>query len=1220
MTMKKKWQAKVLKGLAWFGGSLLTVLVVLEILLSPAVATRIVNKYAPRLMDADLSFGKAGVSVLLHFPNLSVKVSDAVLTYPHDRFAEFEDSTALMMEGRAEESDTLACFDRFTATLSVPALIAGTVRVNRLDLEHPRIFAKQYNDSTANWNIFASSSEEKSDTSSSSLRIKLRKLKLSDDARIVLCMPEDSIAATLDLELMELRGKVATDNLLSSRGDFKVQKLAAAAFLKEDSYRFELDKMDLHGNRKNFSLDAEALVHARFRGCDSIAVPVSLEARASLPEDSIVVVKARKLKARVAGIPLEARGDAVLHSDRISVDAEASMVPIRIGEMLRDYGPAFWKEAGRIESDATLYLEASARGDYIPSSGEIPEIHAVITVPPSVLKYKGVDQALSLNMLAKADGGAGEDLDLFLDTLSVKTDGLDFGASGRVRDLVGEDPDIRLGARLSADIAKAMGILPESLGILADGNLDASLDAKARLSQLNMNRIGDADITGRLICDTLGVTIPSDTLSAFLRGVRVELGSSANRYDDSMDPDARVLMLSAAVDTLDAEYKGMYARAGRLFAGAQNSADILDDMELSLNNVKPFAGYLDIGSISLRDVDSSMVALRGGKEFFTVRPKNGNGNIPVLHLSSNNARVALRSGVNRVFVRDLGLDITAAMNTYEKKARMAALRDSLSKVYPDVPRDSVVRYAFRKKRAERVVELPEWLQEDDFKKGDINLALSGALAKYFNEWDLDGTLTLASGALATPYFPLRNRLSNARINVTNDRLSVRSMTLRSGESDISLSGGVTNLKRVLRGRGVLGLDLRVTSDHINANELLAALDAGQKVNEAELRMASNLSDEEYEGAVASAELPDSAALSSLIIVPANVNAELFIDANNIEYSTLIFDWVQAEAVMKERCLQLTNVIAMSNMGNIFCEAFYSTKTKKNIKAGVTVDLEDITAERVIELLPSVDSLMPVIKSFSGLLNCSFAVTTSLDEKMNVILPTVNGVVRISGRDLLVDDMGDFKKITRLLMFKNKNQVYVDNLEVNGLIQDNRLEVFPFILDVDRYKLALSGTQNLDQTFRYHVSVMKWPLLFKFGIDLSGDFDKFKFHLGKAKYRKEKKVPVFTKVVDESKANLKDIIHNIFRRGIDKAVAEFDSQKEIQAYKDSLAYVPAEQMPLDTLGGKDMKLLEKGEEINEIVSLDTADLEQLDSLKLAKLDSLGVSLEDLKKLQKELKED
>ena len=51
--------------------------------------------------------------------------------------------------------------------------------------------------------------------------------------------------------------------------------------------------------------------------------------------------------------------------------------------------------------------------------------------------------------------------------------------------------------------------------------------------------------------------------------------------------------------------------------------------------------------------------------------------------------------------------------------------------------------------------------------------------------------------------------------------------------------------------------------------------------------------------------------------------------------------------MKERCVQITETEAVSNMGDISFEGFYATRSKKDIKAGFSFNFKDITAEKVI---------------------------------------------------------------------------------------------------------------------------------------------------------------------------------------------------------------------------------------------------------------------------------
>ena len=276
--------------------------------------------------------------------------------------------------------------------------------------------------------------------------------------------------------------------------------------------------------------------------------------------------------------------------------------------------------------------------------------------------------------------------------------------------------------------------------------------------------------------------------------------------------------------------------------------------------------------------------------------------------------------------------------------------------------------------------------------------------------------------------------------------------------------------------------------------------------------------------------------------------------------------------MMQRCIQITNTTASSNIGNLGFEGFYSTRTKTDLKTGFRLKMDSITADKVIELMPAVDTIMPILKTFRGNLNCEIAATADLDTNMNVVMPSLNGVIRLGGKGLEIKDDPAIEKLMKILKFKNRERLWVDEMSVEGQLADNKLEIFPFILNVDRYVLGMSGIQNLDQTFRYHISIIKSPLLIRFGVDLNGNFDDFRFKIGKAKYRSSD-VPVFSAVVDQASINLSNSIRNIFRKGVDEAVRENVRQEEIARYKERLNYKNAVDIQLDSLSDAEKAQLE-----------------------------------------------
>ena len=360
-------------------------------------------------------------------------------------------------------------------------------------------------------------------------------------------------------------------------------------------------------------------------------------------------------------------------------------------------------------------------------------------------------------------------------------------------------------------------------------------------------------------------------------------------------------------------------------------------------------------------------------------------------------------------------------------------------------------------------------------------------------------------------------------------------------------------------RGRLTLDLNLSSEVIDLNEILIAVNAGgQYVPPGEKAALSEIDDASYMRTVRNEAAQDSLTASPLIVIPSNLNAKVGIQAGTIKYSDLETSFVSTDLEMKERCLQMTNTFAMTNMGEVFLEGFYSTRTKKDLTAGFDLMLSNITAEKVIQLFPAVDSIIPMLKAFKGLLDCEIAATSAIDTSMNIVLPSLSGMVKIDGKNLSLSESEDLDKLRKTLRFKDRDSSYIDRMSVRGIVKENQLEVFPFILNVDRYTLALNGLQGFDQQFKYHVAAIKSPIPFRFGVNLGGTFSDWRWKLGKAKY-KSVKIPLFDDEIDGLRVNLVSSIHNIFDRGIEQAIRRNEeSQQAIEEKKAEVSYTGAEE--------------------------------------------------------------
>ncbi len=244
---------------------------------------------------------------------------------------------------------------------------------------------------------------------------------------------------------------------------------------------------------------------------------------------------------------------------------------------------------------------------------------------------------------------------------------------------------------------------------------------------------------------------------------------------------------------------------------------------------------------------------------------------------------------------------------------------------------------------------------------------------------------------------------------------------------------------------------------------------------------------------------------------------------------------------------------------------YCAPTRSDVDFGMSLDLNRFNIGRVTELIPALDSVMPMLRSFGGVVDAQVSATTEVDSMLNINFPSLKAMVRLKGDSLVVLDPETFKSISRWLLFKNKNKNMIDHMDVQLAVEDNTLNIYPFMFDFDRYRLGVMGHNDLNLNLNYHISVLKSPIPFKFGINVKGTMEKMKIRLGRARF-KENMVAESVALGDTIRMNLAREMRSVFRRGTRAArlaplhlskpgpMPELDAAADTLAPTDSLFFI------------------------------------------------------------------
>ena len=101
---------------------------------------------------------------------------------------------------------------------------------------------------------------------------------------------------------------------------------------------------------------------------------------------------------------------------------------------------------------------------------------------------------------------------MLLDIVGARID-----VKGTAADVTGDDPFFAINGKIRARVDSLTKAFTAERGITGTGSITASLNGQARLSQLNLAKIGNADIKGNAVIRDLSVDDTKDKLKAWVR-------------------------------------------------------------------------------------------------------------------------------------------------------------------------------------------------------------------------------------------------------------------------------------------------------------------------------------------------------------------------------------------------------------------------------------------------------------------------------------------------------------------------------------------------------------------------------------------------------------------------------------------------------------------------------------------------------------------------------
>lgn len=345
------------------------------------------------------------------------------------------------------------------------------------------------------------------------------------------------------------------------------------------------------------------------------------------------------------------------------------------------------------------------------------------------------------------------------------------------------------------------------------------------------------------------------------------------------------------------------------------------------------------------------------------------------------------------------------------------------------------------------------------------------------QWNPHAGIQLNKAVFAMSDLPTPVYIPSIDFNYDTTGIQINNSSIVLGNSDFELQGNFTNVDEFIRKEALLKGNLDFISHYTDVNEIMEIFSGmGDTTMVAEEVAVTDTVEEEQEP----------------FMVPLGVDITLNTMIEKAIAGDMNISNVGGGLTVKDGILVLNEMGFTSDAATMMLTAMYKSPRRNHLYVGFDFHLLDIDIAEMINIIPELDTLVPMLSSFAGKAEFHIAAETYLKSNYEMKVSTLRGATAIHGKDLVVLDNATFRKIAKMLNFKDKEHNQIDDLSVEITAFKNEIDVYPTLIALDKYQAIVGGRHKLDMTFDYSLGISNpWPFR-RLGIKIGGSLDDMKY--------------------------------------------------------------------------------------------------------------------------------
>ena len=313
----------------------------------------------------------------------------------------------------------------------------------------------------------------------------------------------------------------------------------------------------------------------------------------------------------------------------------------------------------------------------------------------------------------------------------------------------------------------------------------------------------------------------------------------------------------------------------------------------------------------------------------------------------------------------------------------------------------------------------------------------------YEKFQSSGEATIQNFRIQSNQLTKPLEISQGQIKANTKQINIERFDAKVGQSDFSLRGDVSNYLAYMFKNGVLKGDFNLKSSFLNFSEL------------------SNI-----QKPVAQSAAPDANAKAAPVApadsvtafqVPKNLDLSFQSAIQKAVYDKMPINNINGMVKIKDQKMDLTNLTMEMLQGKLAINGSYTSNKENKPLFDFKLDMQNIDLPSAYQSLSTMRHYLPIAAKSQGKISTQFGLSGTMNEKMNIVPTSLNGLGVFNTQNLMIVDSPVFDQIRGIIKKEKLKNVKVDDFTAKFQFENGELKMNPFKTNIADQQATIYGS-------------------------------------------------------------------------------------------------------------------------------------------------------------------